>query len=649
MAGISSTIKLYDQMSKPLEDITMAAENATRATDELQQAVESGMNTPAVEDTADAIREVDENTQQVTRHMNESGQQMQQFGNQADAANDKLSNTLSTVISITAAVAALKKAMDFSDNVSGLNARLNNINDGLQSTAELESKIKKSADDVGALYQDVASNVAKLNLLAGDAFSSNDEAIAFVEQMNKMFINSGASATESSAAMYQLTQAMASGRLQGDEYRSIIENAPALAQAMADYLGVTKGELKELSSEGVLSADIIKGALFSAAEETNATFAEMPMTFSRAFNVVKNQLYNDLSGIAQAAGGIAQFIADNAPIITSCIYAIVAAVVAFKVATLAATIAQNGLNLAMLANPAFWVAAAVGVAVYAFLRWSQSVGGFRIAFMIMSDKVQYAWAITWAAIKFGGNMILTTFDYVGLGAVALGVGVVNALGDMKATALLIIQDMVNGAISLINSFISLLNKIPGVSIDLIDKVTFGTTADAANEAARQSRNAYVNGLKAEVDATAQSRIDSFKSETQAAEQEHAARMAEIAQAQLDVAMQGSVDSGGTVIDSSWYNPNGASLIGDIGNSAGKIADNTGSIKDTLDIASEDIKYLRDIAERDVINRFTTADIKVEMVNNNSISSDQDIDGIAGALEEKLVERMFELRQITATA
>lgn len=184
------------------------------------------------------------------------------------------------------AVAAAQTA----DQLTSIRSRINLINDGSQTTAEIMDKVYNAANRSRGSYIDMADSVAKLNMLAKDAFSSNDEAIYFVEQLNKQFKISGAGIQEASAAMYQLTQAMASGKLQGDEFRSIMENAPLLAQSIAKEMGMSVGQLKEMSSQGLITADIIKSALFNAAEETDARFGEIPMTFAEVGQSVQNQL-----------------------------------------------------------------------------------------------------------------------------------------------------------------------------------------------------------------------------------------------------------------------------------------------------------------------------------------------------------------------
>lgn len=200
------------------------------------------------------------------------------------------------------AVAATQTA----DELTSIRSRINLINDGSQTTAEIMNKVFDAAQRSRGSYTDMADSVAKLNMLAKDAFSSNDEAIAFVEQLNKQFKISGASVQEASAAMYQLTQAMAAGKLQGDEFHSIMENAPLLAQSIASEMGLTVGQLKEMSSQGLITADIIKNALFNSAEETNAKFAEIPMTFAEVGQSIQNELIQAFQPVLEQISTIPQ-------------------------------------------------------------------------------------------------------------------------------------------------------------------------------------------------------------------------------------------------------------------------------------------------------------------------------------------------------
>ena len=183
------------------------------------------------------------------------------------------------------------KATEVSDKFASIKARIDLINDGSQSTASIMDKVYQASERSRGSYTDMLDSVAKLNMLAKDSFSSNDEAIRFVEQLNMQFKLSGAQVGEVSSAMTQLTQAMAAGRLQGDEFNSIMENAPMLAQAISQEMGVPIGQLKQLGSEGKITADVIKSALFNSADETQAKFAQMPMTFQEVGQQLSNAMF----------------------------------------------------------------------------------------------------------------------------------------------------------------------------------------------------------------------------------------------------------------------------------------------------------------------------------------------------------------------
>ena len=372
---------------------------------------------------------------------NNFGQQMKEQLRRVNQEADRLEDNLDDVgrsagnaggsmrlLNLTAGISLARQAWDavsgsaaYLDSLSQIEARLNNINDGSQTTEQLQSKIMAAANRSRGSYQDMANSVAKLNLLAGDAFKSNDEAIAFAEQLNKMFVVSGASSQEASNAMYQLNQAMASGRLQGDEYRSIIENAPMLANAIAESMGVSRAELKELSSEGAITAEVIKNAMANCADDVNRQFNEMPMTFGQAMNLIQNEAAakfqavadsfsgminsGDLQVIADTIGGaltiaayvaigaikglstVLGFLRDNMywlkPLFIAGAVALgvyTAALIAYKVATglaaivttakaaaemmstgatFAATAAQHGFNAALYACPITWIVLAV--------------------------------------------------------------------------------------------------------------------------------------------------------------------------------------------------------------------------------------------------------------------------------------------------
>ena len=228
--------------------------------------------------------------QQVKECIEQAGTAQKQYNNSViqgvnnvTVLGDRLATSIKRYVTIAASAYSGKQLIDASDTWTNNSARLGLITDNLQEQYVLQQKIYQSAKETRASYSDMVDVTAKLGLLAGDAFGSNAEVAKFTELMQKSFKLSGASTQERQSAMYQLTQAMASGKLQGDEFRSIMENAPMLANAIAEYTGVSKGELKDLSADGAITADIIKNALFSAADDIESKFSTLPMTFGDAW------------------------------------------------------------------------------------------------------------------------------------------------------------------------------------------------------------------------------------------------------------------------------------------------------------------------------------------------------------------------------
>jgi tape measure domain-containing protein len=363
----------------------------------------------------------------VNRKTDEATNKMIRASGQTDRFNDSLKATgtsagtassgLNKFVSVAMLVAGAIKGMSITDEFTNTSARLNLINDGSQTQLELQNKIFAAAQRSRGAYADMASAVAKLELNAGDAFGSNNEAVAFTELLQKSFKVGGASQTEQSSGLLQLTQAMAAGKLQGDEFRSIMENAPLVADAIAKFTKKSKGELKEMSSKGEITADIIKASMFAASDEINDRFKRMPMTFADVWNKIKNNATKSFSGvmnsindsinttnfdnlivsitggIALLASGVAKllgFIADvssffksNWSVISPIIMGIVTALVIYNAvaaitntimgiqtamasasaaakmmeagATFTATAAQYGFNAALMACPLTWI------------------------------------------------------------------------------------------------------------------------------------------------------------------------------------------------------------------------------------------------------------------------------------------------------
>ena len=280
---------LYSRNEKKINGIQTSINNIQNRVEDLT--MKSDKLTGEIEKQAEEVLKVADNVGKIPPEQNK-------VDGGIDKWTAKMLKFNQTIQAAKTLFGSVRKVLDWSDEMSLTQSRLNLINDGTQTTIDLQNKLYQAAQRSRGSYTDMANSVSKLGLLAGDAFKNNDEMIAFSEMMNKSFKVSGAGQQEISAATYQLTQAMASGKLQGDEFRSIMENAPMLADAIAKYMGKSKGELRELAAEGAITSDIIKNALFSAADDINAKYEQMPKTFGDAMNSMKNTAQRYMQPVA---------------------------------------------------------------------------------------------------------------------------------------------------------------------------------------------------------------------------------------------------------------------------------------------------------------------------------------------------------------
>jgi tape measure domain-containing protein len=350
MATIRTSIQVTDGMSPAFKSMTKAMNITLASFEALQAASSNAIDTGSIQAARSELNRAELAMNGIEEEIRQADQAQQQFNNGVRTSSSLMDKLKSGAMALGAAF-SIKKIIDLSDNMTSTGARLDLMNDGLQTTEELQNKIFQSAQRSRTAYMDTAAAVSKLGILAKDAFSSNDEMVAFAELMNKQFKIGGASVQEQTSAMYQLTQAMAAGKLQGDEFRSIMENAPLLAQAIAEKMGKTVGELREMSSEGLITADVIKSAMFSAADETNAKFATLPMTFGQVTTVIGNTLFQTFEPIIQTIGKGAQWIGQNMETVLPIVYGLAGAAGAYAAvlgiqaaAAWAAKVAQDGLN-----------------------------------------------------------------------------------------------------------------------------------------------------------------------------------------------------------------------------------------------------------------------------------------------------------------
>lgn len=632
--------------------------------------------------------------------------------------------------------AAVGKAFDYVDNLTQMKARLNLVNDGLQTTAELQNMIYRAANDSRGSYEAMANSVAKLGLLAGDAFTSNKEIVGFTDLLNKAFTVSGAGEQEKSSAMYQLTQAMSSGKLQGDEFRSIMENAPMLADAIAKYMGKSKGELKELAAEGAITSDIIKAALFQAGDDINAKFAEMPMTFGQAATSIKNTwdysmqqvadkindalnnpavqtaiqniqnaimvlgavIGNVVTFILDAVGAITTWIENNQPIVIGALagiafyigvvtieaiaaaipkiieyglawmaahwqmmliigvvglvigvlvalkapLSIIVAVIGLLVVALAAwKIAQWLVNGAMYACPLVWIIALVVgliVAIFAFMQWMAKATGLANSGLGM--------------IAGGVNVVIQFFKNLGLEVANIALGIWNALGACAdnigiafKNVILSIKSWFYGLLetvmNVIKGIAETLNKLPFVDIDVS-----GLTSKAKEYA---NKKAEAEGAKEEFKNVADefnkgmNTFEAFADGWVSDAFNQGAAWGDAVQSKIE-GMLGSFDPNSLMNQTTQGMDMQGFDMSDMMNAAGNLPvsieqDKTGNKE--VDISDEDLKMLKDIANRDYMLNYKHITPNVN-INFGDVRETADVNAIRDELQTMMENELSEL-------
>lgn len=701
MGTIRTAIALYDGVTSPLQSMHKAMGVVLNTFESMQQASGRAVDTAAIREAREEWAKAGTAFDAIEENIRNANNEQQKFNNSIRGGNNSANGLLSTIKKIAVAaggIAGINKVQNISDKLASTKARLNLLVDDGGSVAELEQKIMASAQRSRSVYFDTASAVAKLGLNAGNAFNGDmDQVIAFMEQVNKQFVIGGATAQEQSNAMIQLTQAMAAGALRGEELNSILDGAPGIARAIEKYMGIAEGSIKTVAQEGKVTAEVVKNAMFAMADETNAKFDSMPKTWAQIWTGMKNKalsmfapiltkinqianstkfqqvttaLINGLAGVANVASSlldilisVASVIVDNWSWIQPIIMGIVAAMLIYNGvalvtnaimgiqatakavhaaatameagATFTATVAQQGLNAALLACPLTWIILLIIAVIAAIYAACAAVAKFT------------GIANSGFGVICGGIMVVISFfKNLGLSVANIALGIWNALGVCASnigTAFHNVISNVQGwfynllstALTVVAGICEALNKLPFVEFD------YSGLTSKASEYAAKSAEAYgnVEEYKSVADAfnEGMSTFDTFQDGWAADAFASGAAWGD-----------GVADKVSGMFDFSALDSMGADSLDafNLGNdldsiygNTGDIANNTAATADALDIAEEDLAYLRDIAEREAINRFTTAEIKVEQHNENHISKDADLDGIMDAWANDFAEKL----------
>ena len=556
--------------------------------------------------------------------------------NKTADATQALTGRIKSLVGAYVGLQTVQRLVETSDQMTQIDARLQLMTGSAEAAADAQDKIYQAAQRSRGAYMDMADMVAQLGTLAPDAFNSTDELIAFAEQLQKQMAISGASGQSAQAAMVQLTQALASGTLRGDELNSVLEQTPMIAKTIADYMGVTTGQMREMASEGAITADVVKNAMLSAAEETNAAFEQMPLTWSQVWTMAGNAALQALQPVLDLISLAANNTEKLIPIVTGLAAAVAVyagAQTAANAATWLGVAANQALITTMLANPFLWVAVGIGAAVAALTVFIQKVGGVEVAWLMAVDLVLSGMDNLRIGIYTGMFFLQNKFTDFGVAAFTMGVNVVNFFGDMKVGALEQIQEMANGAIDIINWMISKVNLLPGVAIPTIDKLTFASTAAAANEAAKAARADAVAASEASAANEAARRAAQLSSMKSGAALAHRYRQNEIYEKRA-ASQASSTDTGlsGMYDDVPAFDEM-AGALGDIGK-------DVKGIKKSVDLSNEDVKMLVDVAARRYVNQVNlTSQTPVITINGqNTGNTKEDMAALESMLKTVLAEQ-----------
>lgn len=698
MATIRSQMVLNDGISGVLKRITNGLSTTLNAFEQVQRASGRAVDVTQIQAARAALAEANRDVDNMAEAYRRAAQQEEVLNkglrNGASAA-DGLLGKVKGIVTTLAAGAGAKAVLGLSDQLASSSARLSLIVDDGGSVDALEQKIMASAQRSRASYLGTMQTISKLGLQAGDAFNSNDELIRFTELLNKNFVIGGSSATEQAAAMYQLTQAMGSGRLQGDEYRSIIENAPMLAGAIEEYMrnvqGAT-GAMKDWSSEGLLTADVIKAAVFNSADEVEARFQQMPMTWgqvwtqmqnkaiaafdpvlsklnqvanSERFETVTDGIVSGLATIAAVAGVVldllisgGSLVVDNWSWLEPIVWGLVAAFVAYNTvalitnglnaatalaegvkaaalamstgATFAATVAQYGLNAALLACPITWIVLLIIALVAAFYAAVAAINHFAGTSLSATGIVMSAFAVAGAFII---NLILGVVNFV----IGIGVELYNLIATFANFFANVFNDPVGAIINLFAGMFDFILGIVQSAASLIDTV-LGTDMSSAVAGFRNTVATKVEEIVGD-QVEVMEKLNASDYQIQRIEYGDAWAAGNSLGRGIEDAVGGLFNFDLGAAEN--YGADSPFALDDISNNAALTAANTGATADALTATTEELEYLRDIAERDAINRFTTAEVKIDMTGmQNRIEGGADLDGVISALTDGFTEALL---------
>lgn len=710
MATIRSQMVLNDGISGVLMKMNRALNTTLNAFEQVQRASGRAVDATQIQAARAALVQANNEVEQMAEGYRRAAEQEEVLNRGLRNGNSAAGGLLGKVKGIVATLAAgagLKALTGLSDKLTSTTARLSFMVDDGGSVDALEQKIMASAQRSRSYYMDTASAIASMGSNAGRAFGNNDELIGFMELINKSFVIGGASAEGQSAAMLQLTQAMAAGALRGEELNSILENAPSIARAIESYMGIAEGSIKQYAEQGLITAEVVKNAMFASADDINAKFESMPMTWgqiatkmqntalaafnpvltrlnqvanSAQFNTVINGAINGLAMLATVATGVldllingAAFVVDNWSWISPIVYGLVGAFIAYNAvalitngintaaaaidavraarlamttvatgaqttATFAQTAAQYGLNAALAACPITWIVVLVIALVAAIYAACSAIAKFtgiaNSGFGVIAGGIN-------VVIQFFVNLGLTVANIAlgiwnALGACAQNIGI--AFGNVIAGVQSWFYNLLSTALTVVAGICEALNKLPFVEFDY-SGIT-NAASDYAAKAAEASGNMQDFVSVGDAFNEGMSTFETWQDGWVGDAFDAGANWGDGVAAGVSDAIGGLFNTDlGAATD--YGTGMGNFALDDIADYTGQTAANTGAAADALSISTEELEYLRDIAERDAINRFTTAEVKIDMTGmTNRIEGGADLDGVISVLTDGFTEALL---------
>ena len=700
MAGIGTSIEIADKVTAPLLNICNALNQTVAMFEEVNQASNQAIDPAIIDSIRVPLQQANaglvEMHDEIERNVQSQNRLNQSFKQGATDSSDML-DMIKRIGGAYLSFQGIKKAIDISDELTQTTSRINQMNLAFEKadktaydTEQTMQMIYQAAQNARGSFGDMASVIARFGNNAGDAFSSTEEVIRFSEIVQKQMTIAGASTEEASNAMLQLSQGLGSGTLRGDELNSIFEQSPNLIRSIADYLEVPIGQIREMASEGQLTADVVKSAIMASGEEVDEAFEKMPMTWGQVWQSMQNtalmsfqpvldrinQIANDpqfqqmvtnitngfgmvaaeLLNIMDLAAAIAGFFTENWSVIEPIVMGIVTALVLYEGVLMAVNIAkgitaaadavmgaaeafaagqtflwtvnQYGLNAALMACPITWIVLlviALVAAIIAICQWIANATGV---------------ASSWFGVMMGGVFVIgAAFKNFGLLVANIALGIWSALGAVCENIGIAFHNVIANvqawfygllatALEVVAGICEALNKLPFVEFD------FSGISSAADDYAAKSAEAA--GSVQEYTSVSDAFSEGMSTFEYADYGEAFANGAAWGDGVADrVSGMFDFDTSAYGTDSG-YGAMGDTL-GDIADSSAQTAANTSN---DVDVTDEQLQYLRDIAETEAINRFTTAEISVSMTNNNNVSSDMDIDGMVSTLSEGVYEAML---------